>query len=91
MPDGVRGIEIDKVEIQGYSSMSGRPHLQGSKEYLMTLTGEVIVSVAGDEYTVSVGDVLAFPGDQRHGYRNPKARTANALSVVLPMPYLLNC
>ena len=90
MPDAVRGIEIDKVEIQGNSSMSGRPHLQGSKEYLMTLTGEVIVSVAGDDYTVAVGDVLAFPGDQRHGYRNPKTRTATALSVVLPMPYLLN-
>ncbi len=90
MPDAVRGIEIDKLEIQGNSSMSGRPHLLGSKEYLMTLTGEIIASVDGDDYTVGAGDVLAFPGDQRHGYRNRKSRPAVALSVVLPMPYLLN-
>jgi transcriptional regulator with XRE-family HTH domain len=90
MPDTVRGIEIDKVEIQGNSSMGGRPHLQGSKEYLMTLAGEVIVSVDGEDYTVAAGDVLAFPGDQRHAYRNRKPGTAVALSVVLPMPYLLN-
>jgi len=90
MPDTVRGIEIDKVEIQGSSSMGGRPHVQGSKEYLMTLAGEVIVSVDGDDYTVATGDVLAFPGDQRHAYRNSKSRPAVALSVVLPMPYLLN-
>ena len=90
MPDAVRGIEIDKVEIQGNSSMSGRPHLQGSKEYLMTLAGEVSVSVDGENYTVDAGDVLAFPGDQRHAYRNTRSRPAVALSVVLPMPYLLN-
>ena len=90
MPDAVRGIEIDKVEIQAHSSMGGRPHLPGSKEYLITLAGEVIVSVAGDDYTVANGDVLAFPGDQKHAYRNRKSRPAVALSVVLPMPYLLN-
>jgi quercetin dioxygenase-like cupin family protein len=56
----------------------------------MTLAGEVIVSVDGDDYAVAAGDVLAFPGDQRHGYRNRKSRSAVALSVVLPMPYLLN-
>jgi quercetin dioxygenase-like cupin family protein len=90
MPDAVRGIEIDKVEIQANSSMGGRPHLPGSKEYLMTLAGEVVVSVDGDDYAVAAGDVLAFPGDQRHSYRNRKSRPAVALSVVLPMPYLLN-
>jgi transcriptional regulator with XRE-family HTH domain len=90
MPDTLRGIEIDRVEIQGRSSMGGRPHVQGSKEYLMTLAGEVIVSVDGEDYTVAAGDVLAFPGDQRHAYRNGKSRPAVALSVVLPMPYLLD-
>ena len=90
MPDAVRGIEIDKVEIQANSSMTGRPHLLGSKEYLITLEGEVLGSVAGDDYAVANGDVLAFPGDQRHAYRNRRSRPAVALSVVLPMPYLLN-
>jgi quercetin dioxygenase-like cupin family protein len=52
----------------------------------MTLEGEVTVSVAGSQHAVTVGDVLAFPGDQKHGYRNSGAGTAVALSVVLPMP-----
>ncbi len=87
MPDKVRGIEIDKVEIEASSSMSGRPHLQGTKEYLMTLEGEVTVSVAGRNYAVASGDILAFPGDQKHGYRNSGNGKAVALSVVLPLPH----
>jgi transcriptional regulator with XRE-family HTH domain len=86
MPDKVRGIEIDRVEIKANASMTGQPHLQGTKEYLMTLKGEVTVSVAGSQHAVRVGDVLAFPGDQKHGYRNTGSGTAVALSVVLPMP-----
>jgi len=86
MPDKVRGIEIDRVEIKANASMTGHPHLQGTKEYSMTLKGEVTVSAAGSQHAVSVGDVLAFPGDQKHGYRNTGAGTAVALSVVLPMP-----
>lgn len=87
MPDKVRGIELDRVEITPRSSMGGKPHLRGTKEYLMALEGSVIVSVAGDDYQVDAGDVLAFPGDQKHAYRNPGAEPAVALSVVLPVPY----
>jgi transcriptional regulator with XRE-family HTH domain len=89
MPDRVRGIEIDRIEIEAHASMGGKPHVQGSKEYLMTLDGEVTVSVAGEEYRVTPGDVLAFPGDQRHAYRNHGTEPVVAVSVVLPMPYLL--
>ena len=88
MPDKVRGIEIDRVEIKPNSTMGGKPHIGGSKEYLMTLAGELVVSVAGEDHTVRAGDVLAFPGDQRHSYRNPSSKRAEALSVVLPMPYV---
>jgi transcriptional regulator with XRE-family HTH domain len=87
MPDSVRGVEIDKVDIQPNSSMGGKPHLAGSKEYMITLSGTVVVSVAGHDYTVSEGDVLAFPGDQRHAYRNPGGQSASVLSVVLPLPF----
>ena len=67
MPDKVRGIEIDRVEIAPGSSMGGQPHLQGTKEYLVALTGDVTVSVDGDQYQVAEGDILAFPGDQKLG------------------------
>lgn len=87
MPDRVRGIEIDRLELAPGASMGGHPHIEGSKEYLMVSTGEIQVSVAGAEHRVQSGDVLAFPGDQRHGYRNGGRGTAVALSVVLPLPY----
>lgn len=87
MPDKVRGIEIDRVIIEAHASLGGKPHIEGSKEYLMTLSGTMVVAIRGEDYTVEAGDVLAFPGDQKHGYRNPGGNTAEALSVVLPMPY----
>lgn len=87
MPDRVRGIEIDGMEFASGASMAGKPHLQGTKEYLVGLGGAVTVSVAGQNWEVSAGDVLAFPGDQKHGYRNTGRGTANALSIVLPLPY----
>lgn len=88
MPDAVRGIEIDRVVLRRRASMGGKPHLNGSKEYLMALEGALTISVAGQDYPVGAGEVLAFPGDQKHAYRNTGSGTAVALSVVLPMPYL---
>lgn len=87
MPDKIRGIDIDRLELDANASMGGRPHITGSKEYLMVMRGEVCVSVDGREFVVKTGDVLAFPGDQRHGYSNRRGRPASALSVVLPIPY----
>ncbi|MEP4146789.1 MAG: helix-turn-helix domain-containing protein [Halioglobus sp.] len=87
MPDRVRGIEIDRMVFNNGASMAGKPHLQGTKEYLVGLAGATTVSVAGQHWEVNEGDVLAFPGDQKHGYRNTGQGAANALSIVLPMPY----
>ncbi len=87
MPDRVRGIEIDRMAFAAGASMAGKPHLQGTKEYLVALAGEIAVSVDGETWHVDEGDVLAFPGDQKHGYRNPGKGPAEALSIVLPLPY----
>lgn len=89
MPDKFKGIEIDKLELQAKSSMGGQPHLQGTKEYLMTQKGTVAVYLAGEAHVVNAGDVFAFPGDQPHSYRNATARPAVAISVVLPVPHLM--
>ncbi len=87
MPDRVRGIEIDRMEFAPGASMAGKPHLPGTKEYLVALAGSVAVAVDGATWTVEEGDVLAFPGDQKHGYRNAGRTRATALSIVLPLPY----
>jgi len=87
LPERARGLELDRVEIAAGSSMGGTPHIAGTKEYLYCLAGEVTVLVAGEAFVVAAGDVLAFPGDQAHSYRNRGRKTADAFSVVVPIPF----
>ena len=82
LPDEVPGMEIDRMEIEPGSSLPGMPHLEHTKEYLTGVLGEVTVHVAGESFVVAPGDVLAFPGNQPHSYRNAGSRRAVCLSVV---------
>lgn len=86
LPDKLKGIEIDRIEIISGATMGGHPHLAGTKEYLTVIKGEVTVFVGGESYTVKKNDVFAFPGNQPHSYRNNKGITSIALSVVIPVP-----
>lgn len=86
LPDKFRGIAIDRMEFEAESAMGGQPHLSGTKEYLTVLQGEIQVQVAGESLLVRKGDVLAFPGNQAHGYRNLKKSPAVAISIVIPVP-----
>ncbi len=89
LPDRVKGIEMDRVEFAPGALMGGHPHLVGTKEYLTVLKGELSVVVSGDSFVVREGDVLAFPGNQPHAYRNPSRSTTIAMSVVIPIPALV--
>ncbi len=86
LPERIKGIEIDRLELSLGAVMGGHPHLTGTKEYITVLQGEIIVHVAGDFYTVKRGAVLAFPGNQPHSYRNSGRTTSIAVSVVIPIP-----
>lgn len=88
MPDKVKGLEVDRLQIEAGATMVGHPHLSGAKEYLTVLQGEVTVFVAGDRYLVKRGSVFAFPGDQPHSYRNTGSSLAIALSVVIPVVFV---
>lgn len=86
LPDRIKGIEIDRLELAPEAAMGGHPHLDGTKEYLTVIQGEILVHIAGEKFHVKQGDVLAFPGHQPHSYRNLKKTSSVALSVVLPVP-----
>jgi transcriptional regulator with XRE-family HTH domain len=85
LPDKIRGMHIDMLEIDGGAVMAGQPHLRGTKEYLTAIEGEISVITSGEPHIVKKGDVLAFEGDQPHAYRNPTSKRARALSVVIPL------
>jgi len=85
LPDRVKGMEVDRMELAPMTTMPGRPHVTGAKEYLIVMRGEITVAVAGEQFTVPRGAVLAFPGDQAHAYRNLQAEPATGISVVIPV------
>lgn len=89
LPDKIKGIDIDRMVFAAEAVMGGHPHLEGTKEYLTVLQGEILVHISGEAYTVKQGDVLAFPGNQSHSYRNSRKSTSIALSVVIPVPVFL--
>lgn len=86
LPDPIPGMEIDRLEIEAGGRMGGIPHVDGTKEYLTVVQGEITVQVAGEAYRVGPGDVLAFPGDQAHSYLNSGSKKAIGFSVVALAP-----
>jgi transcriptional regulator with XRE-family HTH domain len=86
LPDPIPGMEIDRIELPSGVRMSGTPHTPGTHEYLTCESGELVLHVGGRTFTLAPGDVVAFRGDQRHGYENRGTRVAVGYSVVVLAP-----
>lgn len=82
LPDALQGLQMEKMEILPGGFMRGVPHMRGAKEYLACLSGEIRLTVAGQDHSLRAGDLLAFPGDQPHVYHNPGRAASAAISVV---------
>jgi transcriptional regulator with XRE-family HTH domain len=83
LPEAIPGLEIERMELPPGASMAGIPHTPGTREYLTCESGEVELSAAGESWTLTSGELVVFRGDQKHGYRNTRAKTAVAYSVVV--------
>lgn len=86
LPEPLQGLEIDRMKLAPGGWKQGVPHMGGSREFLACAFGAVSVYVAGETYGLNAGDVLAFPGDQAHSYRNPNAEACTCYSVVTLAP-----
>ena len=86
LPDPVPGTEIERFELPPGGRFSGVPHTPGTREYLACEAGSIEVTVGGESFRAEPGDVVAFRGDQRHGYHNPGDIPAVAYSVVVIAP-----
>jgi len=82
LPDKIPGMEIDRMEIEPGGKLPGMPHLEHTKEYLTCVQGEVLVTVAGERFQLTPGDVLAFPGNRPHSYHNSGSVLCITVSVV---------
>jgi transcriptional regulator with XRE-family HTH domain len=83
LPHAIPGMEIDRIELPPGGRMPGVPHTPGTREYLTCESGEIVLVAAGERWTLSPGDVLAFRGDQRHSYSNPGPKPSVGYSVVV--------
>jgi len=63
--------------------MAGTPHLPGTREYFSCIEGEVTIFVAGERFDLAAGDVLGFPGNTPHSYRNTGKGAALGVSIVV--------
>ena len=86
LPDPIPGVLFDRMEIPAGGRIPGVPHMPGTREYLTCESGQIVLSVAGESFTLGAGEVVVFRGDQRHSYHNPGTRTAVGYSVVLLAP-----
>ncbi len=86
LPDAIRSLDFDRMQLAPGARMGGVPHRTGTREYLTCESGEVELTVAGSRFVLKEGDVVVFRGDQKHSYANPSRQTAVAYSVVLLAP-----
>jgi transcriptional regulator with XRE-family HTH domain len=86
LPEGIAGLDIERLELAPGAQMTGVPHTPGTREYLTCERGLVELTESSQSWTLSPGDVVVFRGDQKHGYRNPGGTTAIAYSVVALAP-----
>ncbi len=82
LPDKIPSTEMDEIHLEPGATMTGSPHVDGTKEYFTCTSGQITIGVLGEIYNLERGDVLAFPGDKPHSYRNSGRTIATGISVV---------
>lgn len=82
LPDKIPGTEMDEIQLAPGATITGVPHVEGTREYFTCTSGEISVGVLGKLYILSKGDVLTFPGDKPHSYKNNSRTNATGISVV---------
>lgn len=90
---GGRGVLLvgteppDVVELWDWTLAPGdqhvsEAHMRGTKELAQVLEGTIIVAIADQSVTLTVGDAVAFPSDVVHSYTNPGSQPARFSLVV---------
>ncbi len=86
LPDPIPHMEVDRIELKPGALMKGVPHSSGTKEYFHCLQGEITVTTFSQTFVMKKGDVLAFPGESSHSYKNSGKVMAIGMSFVALTP-----
>ncbi len=82
LPDKIPSTEMDELHLEPGSTMTGSPHVEGTREYFTCISGQISIGVLGEVHHLEKGDVLTFPGDKPHSYKNSGRTNAVGISVV---------
>ena len=82
LPDKIPGTEMDEIQLESGATMTGVPHVEGTREYFTCTSGEISIGVLGQLHHLVKGDVLSFPGDKPHSYKNNGHLKTTGISVV---------
>lgn len=83
LPEKLPATEIDELTLEADAVLTGAPHIEGTREYFTCVKGEFLIGVLGESYRLEKGDVLTFPGDKPHSYKNISRNPSQGISVVL--------
>ena len=83
LPDRIPSTEMDELHLSPGATMKGSPHVEGTREYFTCISGQFSIGVLGEIHHLEKGDVLTFPGDKPHSYKNSARTDAVGVSVVL--------
>ncbi|MCB0421375.1 MAG: helix-turn-helix domain-containing protein [Bdellovibrionales bacterium] len=87
LPHTIPATEMDDLILDVGGRFTGSPHVEGTKEYFVCIEGSIDIAVLGQVFALKKGDVLTFPGDKPHSYRNRGKTKARGVSVVLFHPH----
>ena len=68
--DPTLGYEVFLSELDPSGSLHAEPHLDGTWETVIMVSGELSVEVGGTDYSISRGEAIRFRADAPHEYRN---------------------
>lgn len=80
---GLRGVHLERLAVAVGAAMAGVPHARGSREVLCCEQGRLELVTLGRRVELGPGDVVQFPGDRKHAYRNVGEGPVVAYSAVV--------
>ena len=84
LPHPLPGLTLERMAFAPRARLKGAPHLPGSREYLVCESGRVQLTTPAERWVLGPGDVVAYRGDQPHGYTNPDDEPGVAYTIIVP-------
>ena len=83
--DNTTRFETYSIEIDNKGHLASEAHQQGTQEFITVFSGELTISVNGEDFIITKGNSIRFKADRAHVYKNT-GDTICSLSMVIYYP-----